>query len=341
LHKKRICGLINSNFWSYSGITLMRDQRLNYKHLHYFWVIARSGGVARAGEKLHLSPQALSTQMRQLEAAVGEPLWRRAGRKLELTEAGHLVMEYADRLFSVGEELQDALAQRQGHGQHKALHVGLTGSVVKVVSWRLLEPVLALPEPPRLFCREGRLPELLALLGTRELDVVLSDRPMPQQSGGRSFNHLLVECGISFLARPQIAKPLVRGFPYSLAKAPMLMPSGDSALRVQLLRWFENLDIQPQIVAEFDDTALMKTFGQGGVGVFPMPNVVSKETQDQFKVVPVGISDDVLHRVYAITGERYLSNPALVTISETAHRNAWAKAAPKTAARLRAAAMPR
>lgn len=290
----------------------------NYKHLHYFWVVAKCGGVAKAGEKLHVTPQSISTQMRQLEADVGDTLWRRAGRKLELTDTGHFVLEYAERLFSVGEELRDALNGRRGAAGGGLVRVGVLDSVVKVVAWRITAPVLSLPKPPRLHIREGRMNELLALLAVHELDLVLSDRPMPGTTHVRGFNHKLVESGVTFLARPAIARPLLRGFPHSLQDAPMLMPGGDSALREQLARWFDRQAIHPRVVAEFDDTALMKTFGQGGAGVFPMPTMVAEETSKQFHVVPVGRTDDVAYQVYALTTERRLKHPAVVAISEAA-----------------------
>ena len=290
----------------------------NYKHLHYFWVVAKCGGVAKAGEKLHVTPQSISTQMRQLEADVGDPLWRRAGRKLELTDTGHFVLEYAERLFSVGEELRDALNGRRGAAGGGLVRVGVLDSVVKVVAWRITAPVLSMPKPPRLHIREGRMNELLALLAVHELDLVLSDRPMPGTTHVRGFNHKLVESGVTFLARPAIARPLLRGFPHSLQDAPMLMPGGDSALREQLARWFDRQAIHPRVVAEFDDTALMKTFGQGGAGVFPMPTMVAEETSKQFHVVPVGRTDDVAYQVYALTTERRLKHPAVVAISEAA-----------------------
>lgn len=302
-------------------------QGFNYKHLHYFWVIAKAGGVAKAGERLHVTPQAISTQMRQLERDVGQPLWRRAGRKLELTDTGHLVLEYADRLFTIGEELRSALGRRREGAGGGLLRVGLLDSVVKVVAWRLIEPVLGQEQPPRLQLREGRMGELLALLAIHELDVVISDRPMPGSLHVRGYNHLLLDCGVTFLARAALARPLLRGFPYSLAQAPMLLPGGDSALRAQLTRWFERIDVQPHVVADFDDTALMKTFGQGGVGVFPMPSIVAEETAAQFRVVPIGRTDDVRHQVYAVTTERQIRNPAVVTIAEGA-RHFEARAAP-------------
>lgn len=292
-------------------------QHLNYKHLHYFWVIAKSGGVTKAGEQLHISPQSLSGQIRQLEAAIGQPLWRRAGRKLELTETGHLVFDYADRLFTVGEELKDALRDRPGAGA-STFRVGVTGSVVKVVAYRMVAPALSLQPPPRLVCREGRFSELLSLLAVHQLDLVISDRPMPHSMNVRGFNHLLCEGGISFLATEALAGPLRQGFPHSLHGAPMMLPGGDAAVRPRLLRWFDDLGIRPQVVGDFDDTAVMKAFGQAGAGIFPMPSLVAEETEQQFHVASIGQTDQVLHQIYAISGERRITNPAVVAISQAA-----------------------
>lgn len=292
-------------------------QNLNYKHLHYFWVVTKSGGVAKAGEQLHVTPQSISGQMRLLEAAIGQPLWRRAGRKLELTDTGHLVFDYADRLFTVGEELKDALRDRPGAAT-STFRVGVTGSVVKVVAYRLVAPSLTLQPPPRLVCREGRFAELLALLSVHQLDLVISDRAMPSAMNVRGYNHLLMQGGVTFLATPVLAKRLRTGFPHSLNDAPMMLPGGDSAVRPQLLRWFDSLQLRPRIVGDFDDTAVMKAFGQAGAGVFPMPSLMAAETAKQFHVAAIGSTEDVLHQVYAISGERRLTNAAVLAISDAA-----------------------
>jgi LysR family transcriptional regulator, transcriptional activator of nhaA len=292
-------------------------QHLNYKHLHYFWVVAKSGGVGKAGEQLHVTPQSISTQMRQLESAIGDVLWRRVGRRLELTDTGHLVLEYAERMFGVGEALKDALRSRSGHGAG-VFRVGVTGSVVKVVTYRMLAPALALDPAPRMLCREGRFNELLALLAVHELDLVVSDRPMPSAMHVKGFNHQLAESGVTFLATAPLAKPLIAEFPHSLHGAPLLLPGGDSAVRPRLLAWFERLGIQPAVVADFDDTAVMKAFGQAGAGVFPMPTMVAAETAAQFKVLPIGRTDDVRYEIVAVSTERHLSNPAVVAIRDGA-----------------------
>jgi LysR family transcriptional activator of nhaA len=291
--------------------------QLNYKHLHYFWVVAKTGGVARAGERLHVTPQSISTQMSQLETSIGGPLWRRASRRLELTDTGHLVLDYADRLFTVGEALKDALRERPT-ATRPILRAGVTGSVVKVMAYRLLAPALAITPSPRLLCREGRLAELLPLLAMHELDLVISDRPMHASMNVRGFNHLLVECGVTLLAAPPLAQRLRGRFPHGLDGAPMLLPGGDSALRPQLTAWFDAVGVRPDVVGDFDDTAVMKAFGQAGAGIFAMPSMVAKETAKQFGVLPIGVIDKVLHRVYAVTGQRRLSNPAVLAIQAAA-----------------------
>lgn len=299
--------------------------QLNYKHLHYFWVVAKSGGVAKAGERLHVTPQSISTQMRQLESVIGSPLWRRAGRRLELTETGHLVLEHAERMFEVGEALKDALRGQRGGGTG-LFRVGVTGSVVKTVAYRMLEPALAMRPAPRMVCREGRFSELLALLAVHELDLVLSDRPLPASMHVRGFNHLLLESGVTFLATSALAKPRIGAFPHALDGAPMLLPGGDSAVRAQLVEWFDRLRIQPRVVADFDDTAVMKAFGQGGAGVFPMPTIVAAETAAQYRVVPVGRTDDVRYQLYAVSTERRLTHPAVVAIRDAARERERAQA---------------
>ena len=292
-------------------------ENINYKHLHYFWMIAKCGGVAKAGEHLHVTPQSISTQIRQLEGHIGSPLWRRAGRKLELTDTGHLVMDYADRLFTVGEELKDALRGGAGAGQSH-FRIGVADVVAKNMAHRLIAPALALPHPPRLSCREGRFADLLAQLAIHKLDLVISDRPMHTAMNVRGYNHLLLECGVSFLALPKLAKKLASGFPRSLHQTPFLMPGDDAAVRPRLLSWFDKQQIEPKVVADFDDTALMKAFGQAGAGIFCIPSFVAADVAKQLGMRIVGSTADVQEQVYAVTSERRIKHPAAAAISEAA-----------------------
>ncbi len=294
-------------------------QTLNYKHLHYFWMIAKCGGVAKAGERLHVTPQSISTQMRLLEAAVGDVLWRRAGRKLELTDTGCLVLDYADRLFAVGEELKEALRERPG-SQQTHLRVGVADVVPKTLAHSLIAPALEIANPPRLSCREGRFVDLLAQLAVHRLDVVISDRPMHASMNVKGSNHLLVECGVTFLAMPALAEALRPGFPQSLDRAPFLLQGEDSAVRPRLMAWFDSLDIRPRIVAEFDDTALLKAFGQAGSGMFAAPSHIALLVAEHLGLAVVGSTPDVVEKIYAVTSERRIKNPAVEAISQAARQ---------------------
>jgi LysR family transcriptional activator of nhaA len=311
--RKNSC-ITDSFFWNNGG---MDARTLNYKHLHYFWMVCRCGGVAKAGERLHVTPQSISGQIRMLEEAVGEALWRRAGRRLELTEIGHLVLEHAERMFNVGEELKDALRDRRGAGR-ATLRVGVAGSVVKALVYRMLAPALAAPDAPRLDCREGRFQDLLALLAVHQIDLVLSDRPLTGAMHVRGFNHLLTEGGVSFLGVGSLAEPLRAGFPASLDGAPVLLPGRDAALRPRLMAWFDQIRVRPRVVGEFDDTAVMKAFGQAGAGIFPMPALIADEISLQYHVDLVGRTDEVAQQLYAVSVERRLTHPAVVAISEAA-----------------------
>jgi LysR family transcriptional regulator, transcriptional activator of nhaA len=289
----------------------------NVKHLQYFWAVAKHGGVARASERLHVTPQSISGQIGLLEDVIGEALFRRAGRQLELTEAGRVVFEHADRMFAAAEELKRALRDRP-HGATPPLRVGVADVVVKSLAYRMLSPALALDPPPRLFCRDGRLADLLGELAVHRLDLVLSDRPMPTGLNVIGFSHLLGACGISFLARPALASGLSGRFPASLHEAALLLPGEESALRPRLVQWLQDQGIAPRVVGEFEDSALLKAFGEAGVGVFVMPSVVAARIARQYGVIEVGHTVDVVEQVYAISAERRISHPAVQAITRSA-----------------------
>jgi len=299
---------------------------LNYHHLLYFWTAATRGGVSRAARELRLSPSTVSGQLRLLEAQVGEPLFTRAGRGLALTEVGRLVLRHADEIFSIGRSLQDALRGRPS-GQPPALQVGIADVVPKLVSQRLLAPALALPHPFRLVCREDRYDRLVADLATHDLDVVISDAPVSPSLPVRAFNHLLGECAVEFFATPRMAAGLRRGFPASLDGAPVLLPTQGTTLRRALDEWFAGLGIRPRVVAEIEDSALLKAFGQAGAGAFPAAAAVSQEVQRQHRVGSIGRVESVRERFYAITIERRLSHPAVLAISASARAEVFGAAA--------------
>lgn len=292
---------------------------LNYKHLHYFRTVAKAGAINRAAEKLHLTPQTLSGQISLLENRLGVALFRRSGRRLELTDAGRTALTYADEIFQVGAELEDALQNRATARVHP-FRVGIADVLPKAIAYQLLAPALTLAEPVKLVCREDRLEQLAAELSIHRLDMVLADRPLPSSMDIKGYSHPLGECGISFLAARSVVENLAHDFPHNLHGAPLLIPGEDSALRAPLLRWLERRDIQPLIVGEFDDSALMSAFGQAGAGVFPVPLTTAPEMMRQYEVIELGRTEEIRERFFAISVERRLSHPAVVAVSEAARQ---------------------
>ncbi len=292
---------------------------INYKHLHYFWVVAKEGGIARASERLHLTPQTISGQLSLLEENLGEALFNRVGRHLELTQTGRLALSYADEIFALGGELEEVV-RHLPDGRPLVFKVGVADVVPKSIAYRLLAPALALPEPVRIVCREDNINALLAELALHRIDLVIADSPVPQGVNVRGFSHQLGECGISFFAVPQLARTLSKNFPHSLDAAPLLLPSEMAMVQSRLLQWFDKHHICPRIAGEFDDSALMKTFGQAGVGIFVAPTAIAAEVEKQYGVVVVGQTDEVREQFYAISVQRKISHPAVVAITETARQ---------------------
>jgi LysR family transcriptional activator of nhaA len=300
---------------------------LNYKHLYYFWVVAKSGGVSKAAERLHLTPQSISGQLGVLEEALATQLFRRVGRTLELTDAGRMVLGYAEEIFVLGEALQEAL-RHQPASRTPQFRVGIADMVAKSVAYQLLEPAMRIEEKPRLQCREGRLDALLGDLAVHKLDIVIADRPMPSKFNVRGFSHLLGECGLSFLATPALAAKLSGAFPHSLDGAPLLLPGEDAVVRPKLMHWLDQLHVRPRITGEFDDSALLNAFGQEGVGVYAVPSTIAESIQQQSGSVLVGKTEEVTEQFYAISTERRLTHPAVVAISAAARDEMFGKARP-------------
>jgi len=290
---------------------------LNYKHLHYFWVVAREGGVARASERLHLTPQTISGQLGLLEEQLGEALFQRVGRSLELTEAGRLVLSYAEEIFSLGGEMEE-MVHNLPASRLQTFKVGIADVIPKSITYHLLAPAMQLAEPIRIICREGPLKSLLAELAVHRLDLVIADGPMPQDVSVRGFNHALGDCGITFFAARARARELAEDFPQSLDGNPMMLPGEATAIRGILMQWLERQRIRPQIVGEFDDSALMKAFGRAGVGVFIAPTVIADEVQLQYGVAAIGQTDEVRDRFYAISVQRKITHPAVAAVTEAA-----------------------
>lgn len=296
---------------------------INYKHLNYFVSIVRWGGVTRAAEQLHLTPQTLSGQISQFEERLGVALFRRVGRRLELTETGKLALSYAEEIFQTGTELEDLL-RNGAEERFITFRVGIADVVPKFVAHRLLAPVLELPEAVRLICQEDRLDRLLAELAIHRLDMVLADRPMPPGTEIKGYSHPLSESGVAFMAAPGLATRLTGIFPDCLDGAPLLLPGRDSALHGALPRWLERQGQRVRIVGEFDDSALMKAFGEASAGVFPAPAASVPDVMAHYKVIKLGETEEIRERFFLISAERRLTHPAARAVSEHARTGAFA-----------------
>ena len=290
---------------------------LNYHHLLYFWLAAREGGVGRASDELRLAPSTVSAQIRALERAFDEKLFRRVGRRLELTDVGRTVYRYADEIFGLGRELLDTVKDRPT-GRPMRLVVGVADVLPKLVARRLLQPAFQLDVPVRVTCLDGKPAELLSELAVHRLDVVLTDAPVDPHFSVRAFSHLLGECGVVLAGTAALAKRHRRRFPQSLDGAPLLVPTPGTTLRRSLDQWIETAGVRPAIIGEFADSALLTAFGQAGVGLFPVPAVVASEVCRQYGVRVVAPLPDVRERFYAISAERRLKHPAVVAISSAA-----------------------
>lgn len=283
---------------------------LNYHHLLYFWTVAREGGVARAADKLRLAQPTVSAQVNALEDALGEALFEKQGRGLALTEVGHVVYQYADEIFALGRELMDTVKDRPT-GRQGRLSVGVSDVVPKLVAYRVIAPALGMPNPPRVLCREGKPDRLFADLAVHALDLVVTDAPVPTGLRVKVFTHPVAESGVAFFASAAVASRMKGRFPKSLDGAPMLLPSETSALRRPLEQWLDARRVHPAIVGEFDDSALMKAFGESGAGTFAAPSIIEKEVRQQYRVRVVGRTEDIRETFYAAVAERKITNPAV------------------------------
>jgi LysR family transcriptional activator of nhaA len=290
---------------------------LNYHHLLYFWTVARVGSVGRASDELRLTQATVSAQLKSLEQALGEKLFRKAGRHLALTDTGKVVFRYADEIFSLGQEMMGTL-QGRPEGRLARLTVGVADVMPKLVAYELIEPALQLKDTYRIVCREGTNAELLPALAVHDIDVVLTDAPIEPGINVKAFHHLLGECDVLLFASAKLAAKYRRGFPRSLDGAPFLLPTRNTTSRRSLDQWFDHEGIQPKIVAEFEDSALLMVFGQHGVGIFVAPSVIQNEVERKYAVKVIGQVGSVRERFFAISLDRKLRHPAVVAISEAA-----------------------
>ncbi|MFT7561755.1 MAG: LysR family transcriptional activator of nhaA [Flavobacteriales bacterium] len=290
---------------------------LNYKHLQYFWVVAHAGSIAKASERLHITPQTISGQISMLEERLGVSLFERVGRGLALTEVGKVTLQYADEIFELGQELGDVLRGAPTFGPTEFI-VSAASAVPKTIVYRILEPALALDSNMKLTCKEGPVDSILADLAVHKVDLVISDQAIPSEFSIKAFNHKLGGCGVTFFASPKLARKLKGSFPNNLNNTPIILPTSQYGIRKQFDLWATEQNIYPCITGQFDDSALMKSFGERGMGVFFMPTIIATEVCKNFHVKVIGQTDDITNNFYAISAERKVRHPAVVAICEAA-----------------------
>lgn len=297
---------------------------MNYKHLYYFWTVAKAGSVRRAGERLHVTPHTISSQIGLLEGSLGEALFVRRGRNNELTDAGRLAFEYAQDIFALGAELEHAVRHYTGQGQQTEFRIGVSDAVPKTIAYHLIEPAMTAGKAVKIICREWKLDSLLIELAAHRLDLVIANSAIPSNISVRAFNHRLGESGISFFASPGLRQKLKGRFPAMLDGAPMLMPGQDLALGARLGQWCQEQRLHPRVVGEFDDSALMKTFGQRGAGIFIGPTVIEAEIMAQYEVKCLGRTTELSESFYAISVERRITHPCVKAITGAAREGLFA-----------------
>jgi LysR family transcriptional activator of nhaA len=293
---------------------------LNYKHLYYMREVATAGSLARASERLHLTPQTLSGQISLLEESLGTDLFKRQGRSLELTEAGQVALHYANEIFQLGDELEQVL-QQLPKGRAQLFRVGVSDLVPKSIAYRLLEPAMFMNKKIHIVCTEGKLSDLLAELAVHRMELVIADSPMPSNMNVKGFSHKLGSSGISFFASSELKTTLKGDFPACLDGAPLLTLSEGAAIRTQLLGWFHTQQVRPMIVGEFDDSALMQAFGFAGTGIFVAPTALEETLQKEGNVEVIGRNCEVNEHFYAISIERRITHSAIKAITE--HAQGW------------------
>ncbi|QPK63780.1 transcriptional activator NhaR [Methylomonas sp. LL1] len=294
-------------------------ERVNYQHLYYFWMVAKHGSISAACEMLHLAQPTISGQLTVFEQAVGAKLWRKEGRRLVLTETGRAVFHYADEIFALGREMTHMLKGR-GTGRGPRLNIGVSDAMPKLIAYRLIAPLLRLSEPSQINCTEDKTERLLNEISLHSIDMVLSDVPATPASGARVFNHFLGESAVAVFAAPALAERYRRNYPRCLNGAPFLLPTTNTALRRSLDQWFDSQELSPVIQAEVEDSALLKTFGAAGAGLFFSPRAVASEIQRQYGTEMLGLADGVVERFYAITAQRRLKHPLVAAILQHAQQ---------------------
>ena len=294
---------------------------INYKHLYYFWVVAHEGSMTRAAERLDVAVQTISGQLSLLERSLGKALFVSQGRGLALSDAGRVALGYADQIFQLGEALEEAV-RTSGSGNVLRLRAGISDGIPKLLAYQLLEAVLAMPEDVRLICSEGSFEPLLAELALHHIDLVLTDRPAPAGGNLKVFSTQLGDYAAGLFGSAKLIDRYAKGYPQSLDDAPLFLPSRQNALRGRIDRWIESIGIRPRIVGEFQDSALLTTFGRAGLGFFPAPLVLAGQVASQLDAVPLGEMSGVSEQIYAISNDRRIRHPAIEVLCASAPQGA-------------------
>ena len=289
---------------------------INYKHLHYFHTVATHGTVARAAEQLHVTAQAISMQLQVLENQLGEALFQKKGRGLELTEAGKTVLRYTEQIFDLGNELEQAV--RRGKFAAETLRIGICDMIAKTMVFRLLRPAQGAGLGMRLICSEGRFDDLMIALTAHKLDLVIADQGLPPGGAVRGFTHLLGSSTLTVMGHPDLCTTWPGPFPQRLKHAPFLLPGQDAAIHSQLNSWFEVNDLRPIAVGEFDDGALLKSFARAGSGFMVAPTVLADIVCQENGLQAIGTIDTIVEHFYAVSVERRERHPAVRRILDGA-----------------------
>ncbi len=300
----------------------MKTTGMNFRHLYFFRVVAAEGSVTRAAERLGLAIQTISTQIAALEQSIGKSLLTQQGRRLVPTEAGRVALTYAEQIFELGDRMQEAL-QETDAGKMR-LTVGISDSLPKLVAYRLLQATLAMKAKVKLVCLEDEFDSLLADLALHKLDVVLTDRSIRATASLRVFSHLLGESEMQLFGAQKLVRKYQRNFPYSLTGAPLLLPTRNNALRGRIDKWLLDHEVQPDVVGEFEDNAMLNTFGRNGFGLFFAPSALAADLKEQMSVGWVGNAPELREQFYAISSERRIKHPAVEALLQATHSGLFA-----------------
>lgn len=295
------------------------NNQLNFKHLYYFWVTAEEGSIISASKRLNITPQTISGQISLLETRINNALFRKSGRNLQLTDTGQIVKRYADNIFSLGQELSDVLRGITASGPTEFI-VAAASALPKATVYKILQPALTLGEDFVLTLTEGPVESILADLAVNKVDLVLSDTQFQSNIKIKAYNHFLGSSGVSVLAPEATAAHYKASFPKSLNDAPLLLPTRQYAIRKRFDAWLDTMEIRPNVRGQFDDSAVLKAFGEAGFGLFFVPTIVEVEVCRMHSVVPVGRIPEVKQDFYAISAERRVTHPAVAAICDQARK---------------------